>query len=182
MFGHLHRLRDGAGDYFDLFLQTLQRPDRHVVARHDPLGVEQLRQRRHDGVTTILHPGGEQLDGEVIPIFIHHESRQKIRLAIDHPIVILTGADQLPVVVSLTDPLNKKVGAVDILPTPGENSDGDERAGVVVAGPQKSTTGVEQLRGATRLTLPRNLLDLVAEDPGVSLPQSPLLTLLQTDT
>jgi hypothetical protein len=76
----MHDLRLAGG-------QALQLAAEAVVAREDAGRLEQLDQRRDDGVPPRLHTGGAHLHNQMLAVAIHHQPRQAVALGMHQPVM-----------------------------------------------------------------------------------------------
>ncbi len=116
---HLDPLGDVTPQQLDLFVQPFQLADGNVVTGDDAGRIEDVPEGRHDLLTTTIHTGGKKLQRQVIAVSVHHQTRQKIALAIHGTEGGQAGVAGLAVSQSGGNPPFEECHRVDILPNAG---------------------------------------------------------------
>ena len=71
---------------FHLLLEPLEQAHARIVAREDPGGPDELRQRRRDLRQPAIGPLRQRLHDQVVAVPIDDQRRQPVRLAVDEPV------------------------------------------------------------------------------------------------
>ncbi len=129
---HRHRLGDIARDDRGFERQVFLGAHTNVVARDDPLGLEDLIQARSDLRLGGVHALVERLHDQVIAVAIHYQRWQQVGLAVDHAIGIAVVDHGAAVLLGGAQTVQIEIAA-DLFYLPRKHPQGNLRSGAVVS-------------------------------------------------
>ena len=176
----LHQRRHPAVDTAGALGQAFLFPDGHVVPLIDPLWQEDFRQDLNQLLFPPLHAQADDLKAQIVPEFVHGESRQSVGLSEHHPAGI-GKAQSLPVIPGPLDPAAEKGGVDALVPVPAQDPDRDPGPAVEKPVGQEAKTAVDDLHDLAVLAQIIHPVDLVVKDPQAAGPDVGSLASAEAD-
>ncbi len=126
---HLHRhgLGNFAGEHGGFERQLLLGAHRDIVARHDPLGVEDLLQAGRDLVLGGVHALVEGLHDQVVAVAVHHQRGQQVGFAVHHAVGVGMADHSAAVCLGGAQAAQKEIAA-DLFDLPRQHAQSDLRS------------------------------------------------------